>query len=68
MDKKSNNRIFGKVIKVSNDGNLIIRMGNEQLLEVDPKYCSILAENYVGDYYTFLPSDIINEDFQSSGV
>lgn len=63
MGKRNNNKsfLFGKVINVSGDGNLIIRMENEELLEVDPKYCSVPAKNYIGDYYTFPPSDIIRK-------
>ena len=53
--------IFGKVIGVSKDGNLVIEKDDE-LLRVSSKYCSIEAEHYVGTFYSFRHDDILSAE------
>ena len=51
--------MFGKVIGVSKDGNLVIEIDDE-LLKVSSKHCSIEAEHYIGQMYAFEHDDILS--------
>ena len=51
----------GKVLEVSEDGNLIVQYRDSRKIKVSSKYCSVPAKRYIGNFYTFKPEDIICE-------